>query len=174
MMPISRCHTWIGTSLVLVLILAQAGCTNRLTVQGTPSPQGGAVRVRVPTLTPIPGIQATLTALPKQPPMPADAARPYRELEAKVERCNAYNENRKLAIISQINYVIRPATVPSDFVIMFGDEWQGRMIYGAAYLSSLEWKLAGKDRSSCLYDIGVSFNALLRQLNQVTFPDFDQ
>jgi hypothetical protein len=69
--------------------------------------------------------------------------------------------------------VIQPATVPSDFVLMYGDEWQGRLIYGAAYLSTLEWKLAGRDRGSCLYDIGASFNILLRQLGQATFPEFD-
>ena len=155
---------------VLIVILALAGCSPRPPIQGT-FPTTSAVFV--PTLTPIPGIKATLTALPKQPPMPSEQARLYVELEAKVEQCKAYNENRKLAILSQINYVIHPATVPSDFVLMYGDDWQGRLIYGAAYLSTLEWKLAGRDRSSCLYDIGVSFNSLLRQLGQATFPEFD-
>jgi hypothetical protein len=68
--------------------------------------------------------------------------------------------------------VLRPATVPSDFVVLYGDTWQARLIYGAAYLSALEWKLAGRDRTSCLYPIGVSFNALLRDLGQSPFPEF--
>ena len=156
---------------VLIVILALAGCSPHPPIQGTSLPTPSAVFM--PTLTPIPGIRATLTALPKQQPMPSEQARLYVELEAKVKQCTAYNENRKLAILSQINYVIHPATVPSDFVLMYGDEWQGRLIYGAAYLSALEWKLAGRDRGSCLYDIGASFNILLRQLGQATFPEFD-
>jgi hypothetical protein len=125
------------------------------------------------TLTPIPGIKATLTALPKQPPLSQDEAKRYQELRAAVERCNAYNENRKLGILSQIDYVLQPATMPSDFLLLYGDEWRGRLVYGSAYLSALEWKLAGRDRSSCLYPIGVSFNALLRDLHQSTFPEFE-
>ena len=127
----------------------------------------------MPALTPIPGIQATLTALPKLPPMPPEQARPYQELRAAVEQCGAYNENRKLGILSQIDYLLQPATVPSDFVVLYGDEWRGRLLYGSAYLSALEWKLAGRDRSSCLYPIGISFNALLRDLRQSTFPEFE-
>ena len=101
----------------------------------------------MPTLTPIPGIQATLTALPKQPPLSPDQARPYQELRAAVEQCNAYNQNRKIGILSQIDYLLQPATAPSELVVLYGDEWQGRLLYGAAYLSALEWKLAGRDRS---------------------------
>ncbi len=123
-------------------------------------------------LTPIPGIKATLTALPKQLPMSASQARPYQELRGAIERCGAYNENRKLGILSQIDYVLQPATVPSDFVVLYGDAWQARLIYGAAYLSALEWKLAGSDRTSCLYPIGVTFNTLLRDLGQSTFLEF--
>ena len=122
------------------------------------------------TLTPIPGIKATLTALPKQPPLSQDEAKRYQELRAAVERCNAYNENRKLGILSQIDYVLQPATVPPEFVRLYGDDWQGRLLYGSAYLSALEWKLGGRDRSSCLYPIGVSFNALLRDLHQNIVP----
>jgi len=127
----------------------------------------------MPALTRIPGIQAILTALPILPPMPPDQARPYQELRAAVEQCGAYNENRKLGILSQIDYLLQPATVPSDFVVLYGDEWRGRLVYGSAYLSALEWKLAGRDRSSCLYPIGISFNALLRDLHQSTFPEFE-
>jgi hypothetical protein len=63
--------------------------------------------------------------------------------------------------------------VPSDFVVLYGDAWQARLIYGAAYLSALEWKLAGRDRASCLYPIGVTFNTLLRDLGQPPFPEFE-
>ena len=125
------------------------------------------------TLTPIPGIKATLTALPKQPPLSLDEAKRYQELRSAVERCNAYNENRKLGILSQIDYVLQPATVPPEFVRLYGDDWQGRLLYGSAYLSALEWKLGGRDRSSCLYPIGVSFNALLRELHQNIFSEFE-
>ncbi|MCU0500949.1 MAG: hypothetical protein MUC51_04140 [Anaerolineae bacterium] len=162
---------WVG----LALIILVTGCTAPLTaptaIPHTATPSGTAVPM--PTITPIPGIQATLTALPKQPPLPPSEAQRYQELRAAVERCNAYNENRKTGILAQIGYVLQPATMPSDFLLLYGDEWRGRLIYGSAYLSALEWKLAGRDRSSCLYPIGVSFNALLRDLHQNTFPEFE-
>ena len=162
---------WIGLATVLFL----AGCgvlpAPPASTSTAPAPTGTALAM--PALTPIPGIQATLTALPKLPPMAPEQARPYQELRAAVEGCNAYNENRKLGILSQIDYLLQPATVPSDFVLLYGDEWRGRLLYGSAYLSALEWKLAGRDRSSCLYPIGVSFNALLRDLHQSTFPEFE-
>jgi len=163
----------------LVVLLLAAGCNAvrpaAVPAAPTPAPPAAtrpAFAQGLPTLTPIPGLKATLTALPKQPPMPAEQARPYRELRAAVEKCNAYNPNRKLGILSQIDYVLQPATVPSDFVILYGNRWPGRMIYGAAYLSALEWKLAGRDPNSCLYPIGVSFNALLVALGEETFPEF--
>lgn len=165
----------------LLLALLAAGCiaTPASQTSAPPTLTPTVVRPETPTpaalpiLTPIPGIKATLTALPKLPPMSESQARPYQELRAAVARCNAYNENRKLGILSQIDYVLRPATVPSDFVVLYGDAWQARLIYGAAYLSALEWKLAGRDRASCLYPIGVTFNTLLRDLGQPPFPEFE-
>jgi hypothetical protein len=169
-----------GTALIaLAVALAAAGCVAPAASVSTPSatpsiaPAPSGTMVAIPTLTPIPGLKATITALPKQPPMSSEQARPYIELRAAVEECGAYNENRKLAILNQIDYVVKPSTVPSDFVVLYGSEWPGRMIYGAAYLSALEWKLAGQSRTSCLYHIGVSFNTLLRQLGQSPFPEFE-
>lgn len=159
-----------GSALILLLGGCSATPPRATPVSSTPTPV--ATAVAIPTLTPIPGIKATLTALPKQQSLPADQARPYQELRAAVEQCNAYNENRKIGILSQINYILQPATVPSDFVVLYGDEWRARLIYGAAYMSALEWRLAGRDRASCLYPIGISFNALLRDLGQSSFPEF--
>ena len=127
----------------------------------------------MPTLTPIPGIKATLTALPKQPPLWRIRPVHIKSCALLFERCNAYNENRKLGILSQIDYLLQPATVPPQFVRLYGDDWQWGSLDGAAYLSSLEWKLGGRDRPSCLYPIGVSFNAFLRDLHQSTFPEFE-
>ena len=162
-----------GVGLALALLLS--GCSVPpapvTPPPATPTPNGTAVFV--PTLTPIPGLKATLTALPSQAPLSSDQARPYTELRTAVEQCKAYNENRKLAILTQIDYVVNPSTVPSDFILIYGSEWPGRMIYGAAYLSALEWKLAGRDRANCLFPIGVAFNALLRDLHQETFPEFE-
>jgi len=160
---------------VLALAFFLASCSALPTpAPSTPSaPAPTETAIAMPAITPIPGIQATLTALPKQPPMPQEQARPYRELRAAVEQCSAYNENRKLGILSQIDYLLQPATVPPEFVRLYGDDWQGRLLYGAAYLSALEWKLAGRDRSSCLYPIGVSLNAFLRDLHQNSFPEFE-
>jgi hypothetical protein len=183
MRSISRRLTWISLLLFgATLVLLAAGCSaapaRETATPGAPLPGTPVVATptaagqTMPTLTPIPGIKATLTALPKQLPVSADQARPYQELRDAVERCSAYNENRKLGILSQIGYVLQPATVPSDFVVLYGDAWQARLIYGAAYLSALEWKLGGRDRASCLYPIGVTFNTLLRDLGQSTFPEF--
>jgi len=162
---------WVGLTLILLLGGCSAAPPGPTLVPSTPTP--GATAVAMSTLTPIPGIKATLTALPKQPPLSQDEAKRYQELRAAVEGCNAYNENRKLGILSQIDYVLQPATVPPEFVRLYGDDWQGRLLYGSAYLSALEWKLGGRDRSSCLYPIGVSFNALLRELHQNIFSEFE-
>ena len=163
--------------LALMGILLLAGCAARSSRPPAPTPSPTPIArgtaVPMPTLTPIPGIRATLTALPQQPPMPAGEARDYLELRAAVERCPAYNENRKTAILRQIDYVVQPASLPSDFLLIYGSEWPGRLIHGSAYLSTLEWKLAGRDRASCLYPIGVAFNALLRQMGQQTFPEYE-
>lgn len=168
----SRHHRRASVALTAAaLILFLAGCAANPPTQVAPAPTGTAVPM--PTLTPIPGLRATLTALPKQPPMPPDQARAYLDLRAAVEQCAAYNENRKIAILHQIDYVVQPATAPSDFLLIYGSEWPGRLIYGSAYLSALEWKLAGRDRASCLYPIGVAFNALLRQLGQQAFPEYE-
>ncbi len=176
----SKVYLYLRFCLAGFLILSAAACGSQATAIPTSTappasatPTGLGTPVAVPTLSPIPGLRATLTALPKQSPMPDDQARPYRELRRAVEQCAAYHENRKIAILQQIDYVTDPATVPSEFVSIYGDRWPGQMIYGSAYLSALEWKLSGRDRESCLYPIGVSFNALLRQIGQPPFPEFD-
>lgn len=124
------------------------------------------------TLTAIPGLKATLTALPKQSPMPAEQAQPYIQIQEAVRRCDDYNENRKNGIVSQLEFVTHPASLPSEFVILYGNDWPARLVYGAAYLNALEWKLAGQKQSSCLYPIGQSFNELLQKLGQPTFSEF--
>ncbi len=116
-----RCATRAGLVLIgSVLSFLLVGCVvaSPGTARVLPTATPGATAVAMPTLTPIPGIKATLTALPKQPPLSADQARPYEGLRAAVERCNAYNENRKLGILSQIDYVLQPSTAPSDFVVL--------------------------------------------------------
>lgn len=162
-----------GVGLALLLLLSGCSMPPAPVTPSPTTPTPGGTVVFMPTLTPIPGLKATLTALPSQAPISSDLARPYIELRTAVEQCKVYNENRKLAILTQIDYVVKPATVPSNFIVIYGSEWPGRMIYGSAYLSALEWKLAGRDRASCLYPIGVSFNALLRDLHQETFPEFE-
>jgi hypothetical protein len=123
-------------------------------------------------LTPVPGLKATLTALPLQPDMPAQEAQPYQEIRAMASSCAAYPEQRRIAVLQQIDYVLHPSTLPRDFLIQFGDHWRGRMIYGSAYLTALEWKLQGQDKTSCLYSIGVRFNTLLPGLGEQPLPDF--
>jgi hypothetical protein len=131
--------------------------------------QGGLL----PTLTPIPGLRATITALPRQPSLSAEKARPYQEVRDMVQRCDAYHENRRQAILQQIDWVMYPATIPPEFLALYGDQWPGRLIYGAAYFTALDWKLQGQDRGSCLYPIGIRFNALLGDLNEPPLPEFE-
>lgn len=136
-------------------------------------PQGAARPGTLPTLTPIPGLKATLTALPKASPMPAERARPYREVRALVEQCDQYAESRKIAILQQIDFVLYPATVPMELLTIYGDAWPGRVIFGGAYFTALEWKQHGQDKASCLYPIGVRFNALLRDLGEEPLSEFE-
>lgn len=154
-----------------------AGCTAAArppsAAEPIASPSRNGTPASLSTLTPIPGLQATLTALPEQPPMPAEQARPYLELRRAVEQCSDYHENRRIAILQQLDYVTDPATLPAAFLSMYGDQWAEQMVYGSAYLSLLEWKLAGRNRSSCLYPIGIAFNSLLSQLGRPAFPDYD-
>ncbi len=136
-------------------------------------PEGAARSGALPTLTPIPGLKATLTALPKASPMPAERARPYREVRALVEQCDQYTESRKIAILQQIDFVLYPATAPMELLTIYGDAWPGRMIFGGAYFTALEWKQHGQDKASCLYPIGVRFNALLRDQGEEPLPEFE-
>lgn len=123
-------------------------------------------------LTAVPGIQATLTAVPAQPDLPAQEAAPYQEIRDLVDKCPLYTESRKIAVLQQIDYVLHPSTVPQDFTVMFGDSLRGRMIFGSAYLTAVDWKEQGEDKSNCLYSIGVRFNALLPSLGEKPLPEF--
>ena len=105
--------------------------------------------------------------------MPDEEARPYVAVRALVEQCDQYTESRKIAIVQQIDFILNPSTLPTDLLAMYGDAWPGRMIFGSAYFTSVEWKTRGRDKGSCLYAIGVQFNELLRSLGEEPLPEFE-
>jgi hypothetical protein len=150
----------VGTAAILVLIAAA--------LAGNP----GAVGQPVMTLEP--AVIANLTALPQATPLSTEEAGRWRALQAVVEACGDYSPERQSQMQQHIAWILHPADIPVNVVLALGDNPAGRLVYGMASYTSIQWRLNDRNPDSCLVPIGHTLNTLLIALGEQPFDIYPE
>ena len=129
------------------------------------SPQGA---------TPFPGVAAIVTAVRRLPTLSPEQARPYDEISKLVRECNEFHPNRQIAVLQHLTWLTHPGDVPMEFIAIYGDRWPAKLVFGAAYLTAVEWKAAGTKQVSCLIPIGMRLNDLLIEMGEDPLSEFPE
>jgi hypothetical protein len=123
-------------------------------------------------LTAVPGIAATVTAVRKLAPLPAEQARPYLEIRDLVLECDQFHPNRRVTVLQHLEWLTNPADVPPEFINLYGNDLPGQLAFGAVYMVAIEWKAGGRQADSCLIPIGDQLNTILVGLGRQPAPEF--
>lgn len=161
-----RSSLWLALGVALVLAaLWGAG----LYVFSTARQEGPLRRA-----TPFPGIAATVTAVRRLPTLSPEEALPYEELRALVQTCGELHPNRQQAVLQHLDWLAHPNTAPVELISLYGGQWRAKIAFGAAYLAAVDWKTLGRKPDSCIVPIGMRLNALLAEMGEEPFAEFQQ
>ncbi len=127
-----------------------------------------------PAMTLEPAIIANLTTLPLATPLSTEEAGRWRALRAAVEACGDYSPERQGQMQQHIAWILNPADIPVNVVLALGNNPVGRLVYGMASYTSIQWRLNNRNPDSCLVPIGHTLNALLIALGEQPFDIYPE
>ena len=134
----------------------------------TPSPPLSSA-----TPTPIPIVTATkVPAARALPTLSPEQARPYRNIQDMALACDELHPNRRRTVLQHMEWLTRPDEIPGQFLNLFGQNVQGELAFGAAYMVAVQWKLNGRPAESCLIPIGERLNTMAAAFGKEPVPEF--
>jgi hypothetical protein len=120
-----------------------------------------------------PQVVVNLTQLPQTAPLSGDEAAQLNDFRALVEACPDYDPTRQNQMFQHIEWLLTPALIPPDIVIVLGANPTGKLIVGMATYTSLQWNLLDHAPDSCLLPIGRRLNDMLVAAGEEPFPVFN-
>ncbi|MCK6581216.1 MAG: hypothetical protein L6Q98_24255 [Anaerolineae bacterium] len=95
------------------------------------------------------------------------------EIAAKVEACDAYREERRTQMNIHIAWIRNPDAIPADILLALGANPIGRLLFGMATYTSIEWRLAERPAESCLLPIGQALNRAMAAVGETPLEEFE-
>jgi hypothetical protein len=160
-----------GFLALVILLLALLGACAEVASQ-PPTAAAPPTATSNFVITPAPGIAATVTAALKLPPLSSAQAAPYLEIQEMVQACQEFHNNRRLTILTHMQWLTHPSEVPPELINLYGDNVPGQLVFGAAYTVATEWKSGGRLPASCLVPIGDRLNVILVELGRKPVAEF--
>lgn len=152
-------------ALIIILLALLGACTE---VADQPATATTSDLVIPPT----PGIAATVTAVSKLPALSPEQAAPYLEIQELVQACDEFHNNRRVMVLTHMQWLTHPSLVPSQLISLYGDNVHSQLVFGAAYAVATEWKGGGRLPASCLIPIGDRLNVILVDLGREPVAEF--
>lgn len=131
----------------------------------TPSPAITPTPIPTTTATKGPAARALPTLSPEQ-------AQPYRNIQDMALACDELHPNRRRTVLQHMEWLTRPDEIPGQFLNLFGQNVQGELAFGAAYMVAVQWKLNGRPAESCLIPIGERLNTMAAAFGKDPVPEF--
>lgn len=127
-----------------------------------------------PIATMDPTIVVNLTQLPDIPSLTGDEAREWAAFQAQVAACPDYSAPKRTQMDRYINWVINPAQIPAELVILFGADIRAGLIRAMAADTSTDWRQQQRPAGSCLINIGRQLNERLVTTGQQPLTIYDE
>jgi hypothetical protein len=146
-----------------------AGVIIAFQILGNTNPQAAGQRMTLE-----PEIIANLTRLPQATPLSGESANEVNALRALVDSCPDYISPRRSQMEQHIEWLLNPALIPTDIVIALGANPTGKLLYGMATYTSIQWRVDNRPPDSCLLSVGKMLNEMLAAAGEEPFPIFDE
>lgn len=153
-----------------LIILSLAVIVILLQLQGSAAPRTGTQQ----SMTLDPQIVSNLTQMPEAAPLAGDAADQVTQLRALVDACPDYVPERRSQMEQHIAWLLNPALIPPEIIIALGTNPAGRLIFGMATYTSIQWRVDNNSPDSCLLPIGAMLNDMLTAAGEEPFPVFSR
>jgi hypothetical protein len=148
-----------------VIIFFMAAAIVLIQLAGSAAPPANQRRMTLE-----PQIITNLTQLPQATPLSGEAATQISSLKALVDACPDYTAERRDQMAQHLEWLQNPATIPPDIIIALGGNPVGRLIYGMASYTSIQWRLNERPPDSCLLPIAELLNQMLTAAGEEPFP----
>jgi len=114
------------------------------------------------------------TQMAEATPLSDEEAQPYLDLQADVDACEDYSDERREQMLQHIDWLIDPSDIPPDAMLAMGTDIHGSLVFGMASFTQIEWRLAERPAESCLVDIGRELNDLLIAFGREPLTIYDE
>ena len=164
-------HKRIGLSLLLlgVVVIALAIGLN-LTNQGA----APATETLLFSMTLDSTSISNLTSIPQATPLSGDDAEQFLIFVEQIESCEDYSDERRAQMLQHIDWLVDPASIPTNMLLAFGKTPDTSLIFGMASFTSIQWRILERPADSCLIDIGRDINLLLEGLGGEPLTIYDE
>jgi hypothetical protein len=121
-----------------------------------------------------PTVVANLTSIPQATPLSDEDAALYLTFVERVETCVDYTDERRAQMRQHIEWLVAPATIPSEMLIALGTNPDSGLIFGMAKYTEIQWRILKRPAESCLIDIGRDLNLLLEAVGRPPITIYDE
>jgi hypothetical protein len=121
-----------------------------------------------------PTLIANLTSIPQATPLSDEDAEQFLIFVNRIETCEDYSGERRAQMLQHIEWLVDPASIPTNMLLAFGKTPDSTLIFGMASYTSIQWKLLERPADSCLVDIGRDLNLLLEGVGREPLTIYDE
>ena len=146
------------TIFIGLVLLLMAACSQVSDFQDTNSSTTESSSETPILLTANPQVVANQTQAPDTNAGVIDETVNIRQM---IESCEDYSEQRRDQMLQHLTWLDAPDDIPSDVMLALGTNPTGRLVFGMATFTSIEWRLAERPIDSCLVPIGILLDELL-------------
>lgn len=151
---------FVGTCLLVFYVISSRGRSAAVYSTATPSQM----------MTLEPAVLSNLTNVP--PTLSGRLRTQLDDLEQMVESCPDYSDARRSQMQQHLAWLHDPSQIPRDLIIAFGSEPSVQLVFGMSTYTAIEWRMQGRETTSCLYEIGRVLNEMLIEMGQTPAEEF--
>ena len=119
-------------------------------------------------------VRANITNVPLATPLSSDDAAEFTDFESRIIACEDYSAERRSQMLQHIEWLVDPSGIPVDIISAFGTNVQGRLIFGMANYTSIQWRLLERPAESCLVEIGQDLDLLMTAFDQIPLGIYEE
>jgi hypothetical protein len=118
---------------------------------------------------PVPGEVSTTTMVANPAPSAVTL-----DLQQQLNTCVDYSPERRNQMQQHITWLQDPAQIPADLRPAFNPNPLGKLLFGMATYTSIEWRLRDRPAGSCLLLLGRKLNALAVEYGESPVEGFEE
>lgn len=166
MSVLRRHRVWVAALALLLVAAAAVVVIPRVSAPAVPTPTAQSMQLD-------PLVLDALTQLPQATLLSGEAGDEMATLQAMVEACPDYTDERRGQMLEHIKLIVNPALLTRDLIIVLGADPPARLTRALAQVTASQWRLLERPPESCLVAIGRRINERLVAIGETPEAAFD-